>query len=378
MQSIPLSLYIHIPWCVKKCPYCDFNSHALNAVLPEQAYLDALVDDLHQDLMHVQGRSINTIFFGGGTPSLISPQGIGSLLQRIAALVNFASDIEITMEMNPGTAEYHNVADYRAAGVTRISLGAQSFNDDKLKALGRIHCTSNTKLAIEKIIAAGFNSYNIDLMHGLPQQTVTQAMDDLQTALSFNPPHISWYQLTLEPNTLFHKYPPKLPNDEITWEIQQQGEDMLAAAGMQHYEVSAFSKVGHECRHNINYWKFGDYLGIGAGAHSKITNLENMQLQRSWKTRNPKDYLDPNKAFIAGTETVSTIDTPGEYMLNRLRLFDTVDLQEYTQRTGLPISTITAILEKVQQRDLILRTDNSLIVTAMGRKFLNEILMEMV
>ncbi len=376
--TIPLSLYVHIPWCVRKCPYCDFNSHALNNALPEYEYIDALIADLKQDLHLAQGREIKTIFFGGGTPSLFSPKALGSFLEQAAQILSFAADIEITLEMNPGTSEYHNVADYRAAGITRISLGAQSFNDQKLQVLGRIHRASETINAIKKIKAANFKSFNIDLMHGLPQQSITEAIQDLQTALDFDPPHISWYQLTLEPNTVFYKYPPPLPNDEITWEIQLQGEEILRQAGMQHYEVSAFAKPDHQCQHNLNYWTFGDYLGIGAGAHSKITNLKDFSIQRSWKTRNPKDYLDPKQNFIAGTKILEPSEIPGEYMLNRLRLFNSINLNELTQRTGLPNNNITAILNNVHNKGLVRFNQDAFELTLLGRRFLNEVLVEMI
>lgn len=371
-NTIPLSLYIHIPWCVKKCPYCDFNSHALKNQLPEQEYLDALIADLQIDLPLAQGREIKTIFFGGGTPSLISPKGIANLLQRVASLITLATDIEITLEVNPGTVEHHSLAEYRASGVNRISLGAQSFNDDKLQALGRIHKAENTIAVIEQIQQANFHSYNIDLMHGLPQQTVAEAILDLQTALQFKPPHLSWYQLTLEPNTIFYKYPPKLPDDEITWEIQIQGEEILKAAGMQHYEVSAFTQPNHACRHNINYWKFGDYLGIGAGAHSKITNLETFVIQRIWKNRNPKDYLDYTKSFLAGSRILSPAELPSEYMLNRLRLFQGFDLNEYQLATGLPIESIAEIIDKTCSKGLITVHNNMLNLTTLGTRFLND------
>jgi len=371
---IPLSLYIHIPWCVRKCPYCDFNSHALRNPLPEQAYLDALIDDLRQDLALVQNRTISTIFLGGGTPSLISPAGIGSLLNRLSKLVNFSSTIEITMEVNPGTAEHHNIHDYQLAGVNRISLGVQSFDDHKLAALGRIHKSAETFKVIEQLNNSKFQSFNLDLMHGLPQQTVEQALTDLSTAIDLKPPHISWYQLTLEPNTIFHKYPPILPSDDITWEIQSQGELLLAAAGYQHYEISAFSQSKHHCQHNLNYWAFGDYLGIGAGAHAKITDLNSMKIQRLWKTRSPKDYLDPDKKFIAGTHNLTDAEIPCEYMLNRLRTFEIPDLNEFVQRTGLPLNSISGILKDAQAQGFIDLQINSLSLTPLGKRFSNDVM----
>lgn len=373
-MSIPLSLYIHIPWCVKKCPYCDFNSHAIQNTLPQEEYIAALIDDLTIDLPYVQSRNINSIFFGGGTPSLIAPKYIELLLNKINSLVTFAPEIEITLETNPGTIEHYNFADYKTAGINRISLGAQSFNDEKLKALGRIHVVQETLHAIEKIHQSNFNSFNIDLMHGLPQQTIDEALQDLQIAIDCQAPHISWYQLTIEPNTIFHKYPPVLPQDDITWEIQTQGEILLASAGFKHYEVSAFAKDNHRCKHNLNYWQFGDYIGIGAGAHGKITDLASGNIQRTWKTRNPKDYLNPAKKYLAGTSIIQRSELTGEYMLNRLRLFDKLNLKDYERYTGLHASNIVAILQNMQSKGLIELTDNYLQVSDLGKRFLNDVM----
>ncbi len=371
---IPLSLYIHIPWCVRKCPYCDFNSHALQGKLPEQQYLDALLDDLKTDLPLVQNRAIKSIFIGGGTPSLISPVGIEYLLNNISKLLQLDSNVEITLEANPGTIEHHDFAEFKTAGINRVSLGAQSFDDHKLQILGRIHKSIDIIHAVEKLHAINFQSFNIDLMHGLPAQTVDQALLDLQTALDLHAPHISWYQLTIEPNTVFYKYPPKLPNDDLTWEIQTRGEALLAAAGFEHYEVSAFAKANHECQHNLNYWSFGDYLGIGAGAHGKITNPISGQITRTWKTRLPKDYLDPTKGYLAGSSTLSTAEIPAEYMLNQLRVNRPIALENFTQRTGLPISSIVAILKTAETRGLVSLNDNILRVTELGQRFLNDLL----
>lgn len=370
----PLSLYIHIPWCVKKCPYCDFNSHALKTYLPEQEYLNALIADLTLDLNYVQQRSITSIFFGGGTPSLISPTGIEWLLNKIAQLVTFDSDIEITLETNPGTVEHFNLSDYKQAGINRISLGAQSFNDSKLKLLGRIHAAHETLAAVEKLHAINFKSFNIDIMHGLPLQTFDEAMEDLSTAITCDSPHLSWYQLTLEPNTVFHKYPPKLPSDDITWQIQEQGEQLLANAGFMHYEVSAFAKPGYQCKHNVNYWEFGDYIGIGAGAHGKITDSISKNIFRTWKTRNPKDFLDPQKTFLAGKSIIEQSQLPSEFMLNRLRLFNKLRLQQFAERTGLPSSSITAILETAISKELITQTNDGIILTGLGKRFLNDVM----
>lgn len=373
-MNIPLSLYIHIPWCVKKCPYCDFNSHAIKNTLPETQYLDALIEDLKVDLPYVQNRRIKSIFFGGGTPSLISPQGFELLINKISKLVQFDNDIEITLEANPGTIEHFDFADYKAAGINRISLGAQSFDDSKLKLLGRIHSSAEILQAIDKLHQINFNSFNIDLMHGLPEQTIEQAIQDLTIALNCQAPHISWYQLTIEPNTFFHKYPPQLPNDDTTWEIQTQGEQLLATAGFMHYEISAFAKPGHQCKHNVNYWEFGDYIGIGAGAHGKITNLATHKIQRTWKTRSPQDYLNLSKAFLAGAIEVPKEQIPSEYMLNRLRLFTSLNLQEYKVRTGLSTDNITKILNNACAQNLLQENNNCYNLTTQGTRFLNNVL----
>lgn len=373
-MSIPLSLYIHIPWCIKKCPYCDFNSHGLKTSLPEELYLTNLIEDLKLDLPFAQNRKIKSIFFGGGTPSLISPRGIENLLNTIATLVMFDKNIEITLETNPGTIEHFNLADYKQAGINRISLGAQSFDDQKLKSLGRIHCATETLMAIDKLHNVNFSSFNIDIMHGLPNQTLEQAMLDLKTAIDCQAPHISWYQLTIEPNTVFHKYPPQLPHDELTWQIQIHGEQMLASAGFEHYEVSAFTKPGHNCKHNINYWDFGDYLGIGAGAHGKYTDLKTNIITRTSKTRNPSDYLNPSKKFTSGSTVVPTAHIPSEYMLNRLRLFHGFTLSDYEQRTGLSSATIVSILNEAQQLEFMTMTGQHYYLTDLGKRFLNDVM----
>ncbi len=374
ITNMPLALYIHIPWCIKKCPYCDFNSHALNTILPQQAYLEALVADLRQDLHLIQGRKISSIFFGGGTPSLILPQGIEWLLKAINQLVEFEPELEITLEVNPGTVEHHSLQDFYSAGINRISLGVQSFDDNKLKILGRIHQTKDTMQVIEQLHKINFKSFNLDLMHGLPQQSVAEGISDLTIALSTKPPHLSWYQLTLEPNTVFYKYPPPLPTDDITWEIQQQGEQLLAAHGYMHYEVSAFTQPNHACQHNINYWSFGDYIGIGAGAHGKITNLADNTIQRTWKNRNPKDYLNSDLPFLAGSKILNTVEIPSEFMLNRLRLFNRFNINEYTARTGLPGTDISDILLEAKQKRFVEINEDQVMLTALGKCFLNDVM----
>lgn len=373
-NPIPLSLYIHIPWCVKKCPYCDFNSHAIKDGVPETLYIEKLLNDLKQDLPYIQGRSIKTIFIGGGTPSLFSPQAIGQILDNVATTLRLERDIEITMEANPGTLEHKAFSDYRLAGITRLSLGAQSFQDDKLTTLGRIHKSDEIKRAIECILVANFKSFNIDLMYGLPNQTLEDALFDLKTALSFGPAHLSWYNLTIEPNTVFHHKQPPLPTDDLVAEMQAAGEELLEVHGLKQYEVSAFSQPGHQCQHNLNYWEFGDYLGIGAGAHGKITDIEKNRITRYWKTRYPQSYLNPNYPFMAGTKNIPTHELPLEFMLNALRLTEGASIPLFEQRTGLPISSIKHTLEKAILQDFLAIDDQKIITTNLGKRFLNDLL----
>ncbi len=373
-NPIPLSLYIHIPWCVKKCPYCDFNSHAIKNNIPEDLYIEKLLCDLKQDLPYVQGRSIKSIFIGGGTPSLFSPKGIGEILDNIASVLKLERDIEITLEANPGTLEHKAFSDYRLAGITRLSLGVQSFQDDKLEALGRIHKSEETKRAIECILVANFQSFNIDLMYGLPNQTVEDTLFDLKTALSFSPVHISWYNLTIEPNTAFHHKPPALPTDDLIAHMQVAGQELLVTHGLIQYEVSAFAKPNHQCQHNLNYWEFGDYLGIGAGAHGKITDFETNKIIRYWKTRYPQSYLNPNYPMTAGTKIIPNKELPVEFMLNALRLSEGTSISKFEQRTGLPISTIAPILEKAIIQELLITDNQKIIPTELGKRFLNDLL----
>lgn len=371
--DVPLSLYIHIPWCVKKCPYCDFNSYAIAGELPEKPYIEALIRDLKQDLSLVQGRPIKSIFFGGGTPSLFSPSSIGEILDKISADLHFEPHLEITLEANPGTVEHHDFRDYRSAGITRVSLGAQSFQDEKLQQLGRIHTQEETKRAIESILKANFKSFNIDIMYGLPNQTCEDALFDLKTALSFSPPHLSWYNLTIEPNTLFHHKKPPLPLDDTISNIEQSGLEYLAAHNLEQYEISAFSKPQHQCQHNLNYWQFGDYLGIGAGAHAKITD-KTKTITRYWKTRYPKSYLEPDHSLLAGSQIITREETPLEFMLNALRLTAGISVQEFEIRTGLLITSIAAELEEAQTKGLLILTkDKHIKTTLLGRRFLNDL-----
>ncbi len=303
-KPIPLALYIHIPWCIRKCPYCDFNSHAVKEAIPEESYLQALIRDLEADLDQIPLRPIQSIFIGGGTPSLFSPDALAALLEAIAARVALARSLEVTLEANPGTVEQTRFVGFRQAGINRLSLGIQSFQPEKLKVLGRIHDDQEAVQAVMAAKQAGFENFNLDLMFGLPNQSLEDALFDLNTALSLKPTHLSWYQLTIEPNTLFYHRKPPLPADDDIWEIQHHGQALLASHGFHQYEISAYSQFGFQSRHNLNYWEFGDYLGIGAGAHAKITNPHNHTITRFWKTKHPKEYLNPDKSFLAGQQTI--------------------------------------------------------------------------
>lgn len=373
LQLPPLSLYVHIPWCVKKCPYCDFNSHALKGVMPEEAYVDALLNDFDEESGAIQGRELHSIFFGGGTPSLMSAAGFDRLLQSLQQSITFASDIEITMEANPGTYEHDRFKRYRDVGINRLSLGVQSFQDEKLKALGRIHCADEARKAVSSLSEIGFDNFNIDLMHGLPDQTAAEAMSDLQTAIDINPTHISWYQLTIEPNTVFYSKTPKLPEDDKLWDIQEQGWELLAKNGYEQYEISAYSKTDKQARHNLNYWQFGDYIGIGAGAHGKTTDLKTGMIYRNWKTRMPTDYLNTDKPFEAGRRVLEASEMPIEFMMNGLRLNAGVHETLFPERTGMNLDGLTEQRNFAISRGLLEDSDR-LQPTLQGRLFLNNLL----
>jgi oxygen-independent coproporphyrinogen-3 oxidase len=373
MGEIPLSLYIHIPWCVKKCPYCDFNSHAQSGDLPVAAYVSALLEDLENDLHFVQGRRIESIFFGGGTPSLFPAAAIGQILEGAARHLTFAADIEITLECNPGTAEYCDFSDLRGTGVNRLSFGAQSFNAAQLKTLGRIHSADEIKSAIDKARASGFKRYNIDLMHGLPQQSIDQAKTDLEQAIALDPEHLSWYQLTLEPNTVFHSAPPKLPNDDILADIYEEGQNLLSRHGFGQYEVSAYAQEGAQSRHNVNYWEFGDYLGIGAGAHSKISFASTNRILRFQKTRLPDHYLDTGKPYTSKQETIPRDALALEFMMNALRLRHGYEQSLFEARTGLQIEAIEAPLREAEKLGLLTLHNGRIDPTSRGHLFLNDL-----
>lgn len=371
----PLSLYIHIPWCIKKCPYCDFNSHAQTGPLPEESYVQALIDDLTQQLPQVWGRKLHSIFIGGGTPSLFSAQSFDYLLSQIRALIPFSFDIEITMEANPGTAEADRFKGYFDAGINRLSIGGQSFNNQHLETLGRIHQADEIARAVQFAHQAGFERINLDLMHGLPNQSEQESLGDLQRAIDLGLSHLSWYQLTLEPNTLFYQRPPQLPDDDVLSDIQDSGEALLSAAGFEHYEVSAFAQhKTQQSQHNINYWSFGDYLAIGAGGHGKITLPADNQIVRYSQFRNPKDYLNPDKPFTQSTKAVEEKDLPLEFMMNAMRLKRGVPLKFFSERTGLPANILDTPLKHAQQHQLIEIDQGWLKATEQGQRFLNDLL----
>lgn len=370
--TIPLSLYIHIPWCVKKCPYCDFNSHEAKQTMPEEAYVERLIEDLKNFLPLVSGRKLISIFFGGGTPSLFAPHSIEKILNDVNKLVSFSSNIEISLEANPGTVDEQRFADFRKAGVNRLSLGVQSLQPDKLKTLGRIHNREQALSAIHSIRKAGFDNFNVDLMHGLPGQTIEEALSDLQDVLQFEPPHLSWYQLTIEPNTFFYRFPPILPQDETLWKIQEAGQAFIRSKGLQQYEVSAYSLDKNQCVHNKNYWEFGDYIGIGAGAHSKITDLAEQSIKRLVRFKHPKDYLA--KSFENNFTVIAERDLIFEFMLNALRLNQGVPVSLFEERTGLPLETIKPMLQQALNKKLLLPNEDILRATALGKNFLNDLI----
>lgn len=367
----PLSLYIHIPWCVQKCPYCDFNSHAQKGEIPEAEYIRHLLNDLDNDLQYVQNRTLHSIFIGGGTPSLFSAQGIADLLQQVRLRIPFADEIEITLEANPGTAEAERFIGYRQAGVNRISMGIQSFETEKLQRLGRIHNVEEAVNAIQFAKNSGLNSFNIDLMHGLPNQSVEQALNDLRRGIELAPPHLSWYQLTIEPNTMFYYRPPILPDDDALWDIFEQGHQLLTAAGYQQYETSAYAKPGYQCKHNLNYWRFGDYLAIGCGAHGKVS-FPNGEILRYAKTKHPKGYMQGN--YLHSQSAVSAAERPFEFFMNRFRLLEPVAKQDFTQLTGLNINQVAEQMNWATQQGYLTETDRTWQVTEHGKLFLNELL----
>jgi oxygen-independent coproporphyrinogen-3 oxidase len=369
----PLSLYVHIPWCIRKCPYCDFNSHEKRGDLPEAGYVDALIADLEASLPNVWGRRLSTVFLGGGTPSLFAPASIERLLTMVRTLIPVEPDAEITMEANPGTFEADRFRGYHAAGVNRLSLGVQSFDDEKLKAIGRVHGADEARRALELAIGL-FGNVNIDLMYALPGQVAAQALADVREAIAFRPAHISAYHLTLEPDTYFHRHPPVLPDDDLAADMQEALEAELAAAGYEHYETSAFARPGRRARHNVNYWMFGDYLGIGAGAHGKLSFRD--RVRREMRIRQPLAYMKAALAgdAILGAADVEEQDLPFEFMLNALRLVDGFPVELFARRTGLPITTVERELSRAEAEGLLERDHLHIRPTPKGQRFLNVLL----
>ena len=372
----PLSLYVHLPWCVEKCPYCDFNSHGLKGRdLPEAEYVDALLRDLEPELPLTWGRPIETIFLGGGTPSLFSPEALDRLMSGLRALLDLRFTREVTLEVNPGTDMASRLAEYRAIGFNRVSIGVQSFNDRSLERLGRIHDRRAAWRTIEAAHDAGLDSFNIDLMHGLPEQTEADGLADIETALSLDPPHLSWYQLTIEPNTAFAFSPPALPPEATLDRIGEAGRERLIAAGYEHYEISAFARADHACQHNMNYWQFGDYLGIGAGAHGKLTLPAENRIERRVRSRHPNQYLErAGSAENIDAHDISRQDLPFEFMLNALRLTEGFPVSLFQERTGMPIAVVSQTLRGLEDDGLIEWDIQTIRPTERGLRFLNDVL----
>ena len=368
-----LSLYIHIPWCIKKCPYCDFNSHKSPDNLPETQYISALIADLKIDLQRFPRKKIDSIFIGGGTPSLFSATAFDALFNALRAHLHFSDTIEITLEANPGTVEQQRFTDYRALGINRLSLGIQSFNAGHLKALGRIHDDKQAHRAIESARNAGFDNINLDIKHGLPNQSITEGLDDLRTALAHEPEHLSWYQLTIEPNTLFYKQRPTLPTEDNMEGLEQEGFALLDSQQFNRYEISAFCKTDKAARHNLNYWLFGDYLGIGAGAHGKLTATDSKQIFRTRKQRQPTDYLNLNKPFLAALDEVKQEAIVFEFMLNATRLEQAIPNSLFTERTGLNFDRLSPGLQEAAAKGLLLIKDTHWQITPFGRRYTNDL-----
>ena len=367
----PLSLYIHIPWCVQKCPYCDFNSHALKGEVPHSEYVQHLLKDLDQDLPLTAGREVRTIFIGCGTPSLLSSEAMQQLMDGVRARLPPAADAEITMEANPGTVEADRFSGYQRAGINRISIGVQSFSPQKLTRLGRIHGPDEAVRAAQLAAGLGLRSFNLDLMHGLPDQSLEEALDDLRQAIALNPPHLSWYQLTIEPNTLFGSRPPVLPDDDALWDIFEQGHQLLSAAGYQQYETSAYAKPGYRCEHNLNYWRFGDYLGIGCGAHGKLTQPDG-RIVRTVKTRHPRGFMKGN--YLDKQHDVPDEDKPFEFFMNRFRLLEAAPRADFQRYTGLEEAVIRPQIDAAIAAGYVQEQPEHWQITEKGKLFLNSLL----
>jgi len=378
MSLPPLAIYVHVPWCIRKCPYCDFNSHASKAEdIPETDYLNRIHEDIRQDASLAQGRKAQSVFFGGGTPSLLSAEAIGQIIRWLEQYIGLSDAAEITLEANPGTVEAHRFAGFRAAGVNRLSIGVQSFDDRFLQTLGRIHSAGEAVRAIEIARQAGFDNFNIDLMHGLPDQSEAEALADLQQAVALAPSHISWYQLTIEANTEFYHQPPILPADETLWDIQQAGQLYLANEGFSQYEVSAYARTGEQSQHNLNYWRYGDYLGLGPGAHGKYTRQQaqgGLNIIRTKKTRLPKDYLASDRPLVRQEESIGLADRPFDFFINAFRLREAVSLCQFEQITGVPSATLTPVLTLLLERGLISWHEDLVATTDTGYLHLNDVL----
>lgn len=375
MRTPPLGLYIHIPWCVQKCPYCDFNSHALKSGLPEQEYVAHLLADLEQDIRLTGQRPIETIFIGGGTPSLFSPESIARLLSEAQKRVPFASNVEITLEANPGTIEAARFKGYVDAGVNRFSIGIQSFQAEHLEVLGRIHDPAQALFAIEQAKQSGVDSFNVDLMHGLPAQSLHNALDDLSNAIAQQPEHLSWYQLTIEPNTPFYSRPPELPDDDVLWDIQAEGHHLLTASGYEQYEISGYSKPGFQCQHNLNYWRYGDYLGIGCGAHGKISDVSTQTITRTVKVKHPRGYMTLNRPYLDQSSVVEQQDLAFEFFMNRFRLVEPCPKLDFEALTGAILNTEqNQALFQAIEKGLLADSKQHWQVTPLGRRYLNTLL----
>jgi putative oxygen-independent coproporphyrinogen III oxidase len=373
-----LALYVHMPWCVRKCPYCDFNSHQLKSAAPDASYIDMLIRDFDAELPRLKGRRIDTVFFGGGTPSLFQPEDFSRLLGALRQRIAFSHGVEITMEANPGTIERGRFAGYREAGINRVSLGAQSFAPRALEVLGRIHSADDTHRAVTELRAAKLDNFNLDLMYALPEQTLEEALRDVEIACALSPAHISYYQLTLEPGTVFHTRPPQLPDEDVAWQIQTAGQKLLAEAGYVQYEVSAYAREGARCRHNLNYWLFGDYLGIGAGAHGKISFALPQRILRTVKPKQPREYQEQvlrasPGAAIGESAYIVPKDLPFEFMLNALRLNEGFTIHDYRRQTGLGIESVLAELAEGERRGLLAQEADAWRPTELGRRFLNDL-----
>ncbi|HME39772.1 MAG TPA: radical SAM family heme chaperone HemW [Steroidobacteraceae bacterium] len=376
MIEASLALYVHMPWCVRKCPYCDFNSHQLKSAAPDASYIDALIRDFDLELPRLTGRRIDTVFFGGGTPSLFQPEDFSRLLDALRQRIAFADGAEVTLEANPGTIERGRFSGYGQAGINRVSLGAQTFSPRALKELGRIHTADDTHRAVAELRAASLDNFNLDLMYALPQQTLEEALEDVRIACELNPAHMSYYQLTLEPGTVFHARPPPLPDEDAAWRIQTAGQSLLADAGYVQYEVSAYAREGARCRHNLNYWLFGDYLGIGAGAHGKLSLGLPQRILRTVKPKQPREYQEQLRSAgpaFGESSFISPKDLPFEFMLNALRLNEGFTVRDYEQRTGLKMASAEARLAAGEERGLLASRGDGWRPTELGRRFLNDL-----